>query len=183
MVVFVCCVSQAPNFIQWTEKAVCYIQLLVWLHAHGSPASIHLPAVIKNAKMGRSETGCAEQGHALIKNRPGWQSFSSRVSMYLGSWSMQNKKNKSSSSWKPAPHQAALRMSHGFWLVLVPILLCFLAEGQFGRGWWNSSVRARPSKKKSRHALFPLETVIDGNQSKTAPKQVKRSSCGKCFAL
>lgn len=48
-----------------------------------------------------------------------------------------------------------------FWLVLVPILLCFLAEGPFGRGRWLAQLGP---DLKSRYTLFPLETINDSNQ-------------------
>lgn len=82
----------------------------------------------------------------FIQNRPG-QIFSSHVSMYFGGWLLHNKNQpvlhgNSSAGSSIKQHKDE---SFVFGLHIYPFF-CFLMEGQFGCGWWNSSVRARPQK-------------------------------------
>lgn len=82
----------------------------------------------------------------FIKNRPG-QIFSSHVSMYLGGWWLHNKNQPVLYGNSPAGSSIKQHKdeSYVFGSYIHPFF-CFLAEGHFGSGWWNSSFRARPQE-------------------------------------
>lgn len=107
----------------------------------------------------------------FIKNRP-WQIFSSHVSMYLDGWSLHNKKHPVLHGNSPAGSSIKWHIDESYVFgSYMHLFFCFLAEGQFGSGWWNSSVRARPQESacwlgnqtkthQNTASVFPCQLLI-----------------------
>lgn len=109
----------------------------------------------------------------FIQNRPG-QIFSSHVSIYFGDWLLHNKTQpvlhgNSSAGSSIKQHKDE---SYVFGLHIYPFF-CFLMEGQFGCGWWNSSVRARPQKSACSLFLWKLLLMV------TKLKHTKKHKLGQ----